>query len=254
MQLANSTSLHELLQEACKRLKEIDAKEKAGELTHEDANNAREQANDDYAKARHQLAIHRKRACELRYRGELEWGKIRTPEDWEKLLAQSRCDYEDGRFFLQRIGRMADVDPVLVATLLELRQAWITDYQIETAPEFLLVDMALCSHFHFLRFNELMSNLEMQVEWELFGLDQPKLRYDESGTIPKELRVEHYAARLQTELLPQLDRLNRMFLRSLKALRDLKRANVELHIGQVNIGEKQVNIAGHARQEQKEGR
>jgi hypothetical protein len=92
----------------------------------------------------------------------------------------------------------------------------------------------------------MMLGLEFHSEHELFGLDEPRVKYDERWR-PQGWLVQDYLQRLSEELFPQLDRLNRMFLRNLKALRDLKRANVELHIGQVNIGKRQVNIAAPPR-------
>jgi hypothetical protein len=46
------------------------------------------------------------------------------------------------------------------------------------------------------------------------------------------------------------DRFNRIFLRTLRALRDLTRYTPSLHIenhGQVNIGERQVNVSSDGR-------
>ncbi len=241
MKLADVKSIQELKQETHKRLDEIEADSEAGKLTPQEVHEAHERAFLDYAKALREKALQEKKACCLHYRGALEWGQIHTREDWEKLLAESRRGYMDGQFFLERIGRRGDVDHQLVATLLELRQSWITEYQIETAPEFLLVDMALVSYFHFIRLNEAVNNLEFLIEREFFQLGEPTVKYD--GMIPRGWKVEDYAKQFQVEMLPQLDRLNRMFLRNLKALRELRRANIELYIGQVNIGRKQVNLA-----------
>ena len=50
---------------------------------------------------------------------------------------------------------------------------------------------------------------------------------------------------MQDALLPQVDRFNQMFLRNLKALRDLKTMPVNVNIaqaGQVNVAQRQVNI------------
>jgi hypothetical protein len=253
MKLADVKSIREIEQEYQKRLDEIMARYEAGQLRGDALDQAFRQAYEDYAKALREKAIQEKKACCLEYRGELEWQKIHTPEDWENLLATSRADYMSGRFFLERVVRERHVDPSLVATLLELRQSWITEYQIETAPEFLLLDMALVSYYHFLRFHGMMLGLEFHSEHELFGLDEPRVKYDERWR-PQGWLVQDYLQRLREELFPQLDRLNRMFLRNLKALRDLKRANVELHIGQVNIGKRQVNIAALPRRRPRTGK
>lgn len=242
MKLADMKSIRELQQELQKRIDNIQAQYKAGKLTASEMDQACCRAYEDYAKALREKAIQEKKACWLEYRGTLEWRGIHTQEDWENLLATSRTDYMNGRFFLERIVCERSADPSLVATLLELRQSWITEYQIATAPEFLLLDMALVSYYHFLRFHAMMINFEFHSEHELFGLDKPTVKYDKEWN-PQGWLAEDYAVRLSEGLLPQLDRLNRMFLRNLKALRELRRANIELHIGQVNIGRKQVNLA-----------
>ena len=55
------------------------------------------------------------------------------------------------------------------------------------------------------------------------------------------------AARLQEVLMPLVDRFNQMFLRNLKALRELKVSPINVNIGQaeqVNVAQQQVNVAG----------
>lgn len=244
MQVKGIKGLQEIKQEYERRVNEIVEQHRAGQLHGEALDQALNQAHEDYCKALHEKVMYEKKVCSLKYRRELEWGQIHTRKDWEKLLAESRHDYMTGRFFLERIGHERNTDPHLVATLLELRRSWITEYQIETVPEFLLVDMALASYYHFLRLNMSMGNLEMLIERELFEQDHPTVKRDVTQPYcpPTGLQVEDYIARWRQELLPQLDRLSKMFLRSLKALRDLKRANVELHIAQVNIGQRQVNL------------
>ena len=57
--------------------------------------------------------------------------------------------------------------------------------------------------------------------------------------------AEELAHRLTEVLEPTLEQYNRMFIRNLKALRDLRRGNIQLNIGnvgQMNIGEQQINV------------
>ena len=58
-------------------------------------------------------------------------------------------------------------------------------------------------------------------------------------------KAERLAYKLQEILQPTLDQYNRMLIRNIKAIRDLKRGNILLNISnvnQMNIGEKQVNL------------
>ena len=61
------------------------------------------------------------------------------------------------------------------------------------------------------------------------------------------LQVEEIVERIVDELMPLLDRANRMMLRNLKALDDRRRApapNINVgSAGQLNVGQHQVNMA-----------
>ncbi len=194
-------------------------------------------------------SLEEKKKDYLRYKGELEWAGIRSQEEWDKFKQKALESYVRGSFFMERIGRCREVDATLAATLLNIRQAWIKEYDVKTVPEFVLLDMALVSYYHFLRIHTEIGNLEGSLEWDYFMLNAPiKTTTRKEGNIrtfettgENRARVEDLADRLRKNLLPLLDRFNRMFIRNLKALKDLKRANIQLNIGQVgqlNIGEK----------------
>lgn len=62
---------------------------------------------------------------------------------------------------------------------------------------------------------------------------------------PEGLVVEHLLERMREQLLPLLDRCNRMFIRNLRALQELRRGPAPVvAIGkaeQVNVAQQQVN-------------
>ena len=201
-------------------------------------------------------SLEKKKEGYLRYKGQLEWAGIKSQEEWDKFKQEALEGYVRGSFFMERIGRYREVDPTLAATLLNIRQAWIEEYDVKTVPEFILLDMALVSYYHYLRINTEIGDLEGSIEWDYFMLNAPiktatkkeaNIRtFETTGKGENRARVEDLVDRLKENLLPLLDRFNRMFIRNLKALRDLKRANVQLNIGQVgqlNIGEKQINVS-----------
>src|SRR5579859_7990603 len=84
----------------------------------------------------------------LMYEGNMTWAGIDTQEDFDKSYHEAFKDYRSGNFFLQRIGRYREVDAPLTMTILGLRGEWIKEYEIKTAPEYMLLDMALTSYFH----------------------------------------------------------------------------------------------------------
>lgn len=198
-----------------------------------------------------QRSIQEKKQGELQYRSVLSWVDITNQEELDNACRNAAEEYRNGNFFMERIGRYQAVDFPLVATLLNLRNQWIEEYEIKTAPEFILLDMALVSYWHFLRLNEAVGNIMASIEWDVFALDAPSFEVrDVWGKRPFGARsdkgvAEALAHRLNEVLQPVLDQFNRMFIRNLKAIRDLKRGNIQLNIGnvgQMNIGDGQINV------------
>jgi len=220
---------------------------------------SKEEIREDIDKGIEELkkrSLEEKKKGSLRYKSDLEWAGIRSREEWDKFRQKTSEGYVNGRFFVERIGRYREVDPTLAATLLNMRQAWIKEYDVKTVPEFVLLDMAMVSYYHYLRINTEIGDLEGSIEWDYFMLDAPtktttrkegNIRtFHTTGERESRARVEDLVDRLKENLQSLLDRFNRMFIRNLKALRDLKRANIQLNIGQVgqlNIAEKQINVS-----------
>ena len=195
-------------------------------------------------------SIQEKKQGSLIYRGSMFWADITSQEDFDKKCREAVEDYRSGNFFLERIGRYREIDVPLTTVLINLRAQWIQEYEIQTAPEFMLLDMAITSYYHFLRLNEAVNNIMANLEWDYFAQDVPTILRDRYGDPLNDKRgnrlaVEESAHRLVEILQPVLDQYNRMFMRNLKALRDLRRGNILLNIGnvgQVNIGDKQINV------------
>lgn len=187
-----------------------------------------------------------KRKGAMVYRGDLKWAGIITQEEFDLKKNKVIQDYRTGQFFLERIGRYRNLDEPLTLILLHLRREWIREYDIKTTPEFLLLDMALISYFHFIRLNEVINNIMANIEFDFFLLDTPKFRDNDKEN---KIIAEGAAHKMKELLHPSLDQFNRMFIKNLKALRDLRRGNILLNIGnvgQVNIGDKQINLEGGA--------
>lgn len=180
----------------------------------------------------------------MRHLADIGWAKITSKERWEQASSKALEKYLQGTFFIERLGRGRETDPEFMATLLHLREQWIKDYALETIPELLLLDCALVSYYHFVRTNSVIGNLEAITEDEFFFRESPRLKWEGQSQIDG-FWVDKHVDALVERFQPMLDRFNRMFIRNLKAIRDLKRSNQILNIGsveQVNIGEKQVNV------------
>lgn len=195
-------------------------------------------------------SVKEKRDCSLLYRRSLQWSGIESQEQFDKKYRDAAESYRTGNFFFERIGRYRDVDLSLTLAVMNMRSQWIEEYEITTTPEFMLLDMAITSYFHFLRLNEQVNNIMANIEWEMFALDAPSYRDGDfyqglTGKKKDRAVAERLAYRLQEILQPILDQFNRAFIRNLKALRDLRRGNIQLNIGnvgQMNIGDRQINV------------
>jgi hypothetical protein len=193
----------------------------------------------------------KKQGC-LAYRGRMIWADLNTPEEFEKKYLEVVEGYKNGSFFIERIGRHREVDYSLTAVLVHLRKQWVKDYEIATAPEYMLLDMALTSYSHFIRLNEAVNNVMASIEWDYFAMEAPRFTSANLwgntklyGKKDDKAVAEELAHRLTEVLQPTLDQYNRMFIRNLKAIRDLKRGNIQLNIGnvrQMNVGDKQINV------------
>ena len=126
--------------------------------------------------------------------------------------------YISGEFFLTNLSLFFEVTPELALTIYHLRQEWITQYELNTVPELLLLDQAMLAYFHTIRLNN---------EFDGFV-------------------AEDAVKQLQERLMPLMERFNLMFLRNLRAMRELKTNPVNINIGragQVNVGQQQVNVS-----------
>jgi hypothetical protein len=150
---------------------------------------------------------------------------------------------------IERLGGERYIDPDLMAALMVLRRQLIEDHDARTAAELMMIDVALLAHYHTLKISGWIGNLAVVAETEFFGEASLTAKLDRRygpKTEVRGLRVEELVQRLTEELMPLLERSNRMMLRNLKALKEHRRApapNVSIsQAQQVNVGAQQVNL------------
>ena len=176
------------------------------------------------------------------------WAAVRTAEDWQESVRRAAEDLDSGGFLIERLGAERYVDPPLMAVLLTLRRRLIDEHGATTAAELMLIDSAVLSYYHLLRVNGWIGDLSIWLEREFFGRDKTlsaKLK-DYYGTDRvRGLTVEEIVQRLVEQLMPLLDRSNRMLLRNLKALRVMREGSLPSvsigTAGQVNVAAAQAN-------------
>jgi hypothetical protein len=153
------------------------------------------------------------------------WQRIGSQEEWVKVCEESQEEYQSGQFLLERLGAERHLDPKLMATLLSLRRRLVAEWGITTAAEMMLVDLAILGYYHALRVQGWVGDLALLIEHEFFGQASPARRG--AG-----LEVEDQVRRLGEHLMPLLDRANRVLIRNLKAIKELRQGpNPAIAIG-----------------------
>lgn len=175
------------------------------------------------------------------YKAMREWGTVHSVEEWETTVKEAALDRAAGTFLLKRLGAERYIDPELTAALLALR----AHLAPSCAEEELLIDSALLAYYHQLRITGWIGNLSLLVEAEFFGQAGPKAKLKEHyGYTVEGLQVEDLLKRMSEQLVPLLERSNRMLVRNLAALREQRKAPAVTiaSAGQVNVAQRQVNV------------
>ena len=180
------------------------------------------------------------------------WQRVPSQEHWLATVQQTDQDLVTGKFLIDRLGAERHLDPPLMAALLALRRRLIDDHGARTAAELMLIDSAILSYYHQLRVNGWIGDLAGLIEAHFFQRTSLTARlqaeYGSRADNVRGLKVEELVERLAGQLMPLLDRSNRMLLRNLKALKAIQEGptpSVSIgSAGQINLATNQVNQAG----------
>jgi hypothetical protein len=180
------------------------------------------------------------------FRAMERWGFIHSEEQWQQACDAAQRQYESGRFLIGELGAERYLAPELMATLWMLRQHLLDQFDVHGPAETMLVDLAILGYYNTLRVQGWIGNAALTIEHEFFREDSPTAKLKQQyGYTVEGLRVEEIVERLVHELVPLLDRCNRMFIRNLRAIKDLRApagpAVAITQAGQVNVGTHQVN-------------
>ena len=89
----------------------------------------------------------------------------------ERAYELAERDYRSGVFLIEQLGGHRFLDPSLVAVLQVLRQNLIEDHDIQSAAEFMLMDLALMAYYNTIKGQRMLGDLTTQIERELFRGD-----------------------------------------------------------------------------------
>ena len=105
-----------------------------------------------------------------------------------------------------------------MAILLALGRRRVDNRGATIAAELMLIDSTVLSFYHQLRINGWIGNNASKLEFEFFRSDSPtaklKDQYGAGADNIRGLKVEELVKRLVEQLMPLLDRSNRMLLRN----------------------------------------
>jgi hypothetical protein len=161
--------------------------------------------------------------------------RVASEQDWLRIVEESREAYESGAFLLERLGAERYLEPKLMANILALRQRLLGEWAITTAAETMLVDLALLSYAHALRVQGWSEDLALRIEHEFFGDDAFTEMAQKGHRRADRFAVEDRVRRLSEQLMPLFDRANRMLIRNLKAIKELRQGQVPaIAIGRAN--------------------
>jgi hypothetical protein len=157
-------------------------------------------------------------------------------ELWSEIKNQALNELRSGHRSAKVLHPVAN-SPWKRAQYLALRYELAEEWQPRNGIERQLIDtMALAQSGYF----EWLETLVSRTSLESVG--RKKLGEEPPWTPP---RISDAEAVEQAAAM--MDRFNKIFLRSLRALRDLRRYNrpvIVQNAGQVNVGEKQINVSG----------
>ena len=192
-----------------------------------------------------------KEAADVLKRSYPELSALQTQEDWERATELLHEDYRSGQFLLDTLGADRYVETRISMTILLIRKKMIEDLQIESAAEFMLMDAALMANYNGIKLQRMFGDLATQVERELFHDDSLSVNLKEGGNLEvANFKVEAMLNRASDKLMSLIDRTNKMMIRNIKAIRDLKAGTLSIRAAQVNIAQQQVNqlVEGESKQ------
>ncbi len=175
------------------------------------------------------------------------WPHIRDPETWHQTCEEAVGSYQTGRFLIEQLGAERYLDSTMIATLWYLRRQLLEEFDAHTAAEAMMIDLAVLGYYNAMRVQGWIGNLALLLEHEAFGRESPTAKFHRENGRASGLVVEDHLRDMGEQMLPLLDRANRMVLRNLKAIKGLRQRPVPAvainQASQVNVGTQQVNAA-----------
>jgi hypothetical protein len=158
-------------------------------------------------------------------------------EQWKEIQAAARADLLNGQRAARAVREGASSGAWEMAQFLAVRAAMVKQWQPQGGMEQLLIDTLAQAYTEQHRWIAAANNF-LSAECDKH---QVELERREKWLPPRVTEAEALE-----QAMGMAERWNRMFLRTLRALRDLRRYTPTItiqNVGQVNIGGQQINVA-----------
>jgi hypothetical protein len=158
-------------------------------------------------------------------------------EVWVSIQAAARADLASGHAGASAVLLAERSSPWDLAKYLARREAMMREWQPRNGIEETLIDMLCQAHAAYSRW---MLVLSFRTGWPARELTEDEVKWE----LPRQDEAQALA-----QAAEMADRFNRMFMRTLRQLQDLRKsasAVVVQQAGQVNVGQQQVNVAQSA--------
>lgn len=152
-------------------------------------------------------------------------------QKWQEIQDDARQRIQTGLIGVAAVG---DRSPSERAAYLELYDEFSREWQPRNGIERNLLDQMVQAYLQFLYWQRLLLYWLSSEDWERRKGNDPAL-----PRVPEALAVEQAGH--------MADRFNKIYLRTLRALLNMRRTPVVIqNAGQVNVGQQQVNVAAVA--------
>ena len=184
-----------------------------------------------------------------------EFTKLKTQGDWERAYELAEDSFLSGQFLINNLGADRYVEPNIAVTLIVLRQKLIQDMQLDSAAEYMMMDVALTANYNFIKAQRMFGDLAVLIEKELFQEDSLSLNLKADGSLDlNTFKVDAMLDRASDSLMVLIDKSSKLMIVSLKALRDYKSGALSIRAEQINIGNQQVNQMVEAKNKKRTSR
>jgi hypothetical protein len=168
-----------------------------------------------------------------------------SEEYWQHHFKKAKQHYASGKFLLERLGADRYLDLPLFATLAQLREGLLRGIENPTSGDRMLADTAIIAYHNILRIQGWIGSTSLVVNRELFGQEPLTEAY---GSFEAD-RIGKKVEKLESTVMPLLDRAQRMLIRAVDRLEGRRNGPPERGVsigsaGQVNVGSPVRNVVG----------